>query len=153
RPDDAPALSGSVIHTITRAATISFGAFTSIQVNVDANGANIVGDAANEPSIAVDPSDPSRMVIGWRQFDTIKSNFRQAGFGYTSDGGLTWTTGTLDPGEFRSDPVVDVDAEGTFLYNSLGHSLGRRKPKRKGDDFVCSVFSSEDGGRSWGPGV
>src|SRR6266850_270114 len=32
-----------------------FGAFTSVQVNVDANGNNITGDAANEPSISIDP--------------------------------------------------------------------------------------------------
>ena len=29
----------------------------SVQVNIDASGMNIVGDAANEPSIAVDPTD------------------------------------------------------------------------------------------------
>jgi hypothetical protein len=153
RPDDAPSLSGSIVHVTTRAATITFGAFTSIQVNVDATGANIVGDAANEPSIAVDPNDPKRMVIGWRQFDTIKSNFRQAGFGYTTDGGLTWTTGTVDPGEFRSDPVLDVDAAGTFFYNSLGHSSNARKPSKKKADLVCTVFPSHDGGQTWGAGV
>src|SRR5882672_4161355 len=38
-----------------------FGPFTSFQVNVDAQGNNIVGDAANEPSIAVDPTDLSKM--------------------------------------------------------------------------------------------
>src|SRR6266508_2372448 len=55
-----------------------FGPFTSFQVNVDANGNNIVGDAANEPSIAVNPTDGSKMGIGWRQFDSVLSNFRQA---------------------------------------------------------------------------
>ena len=52
--------------------------YTSIQINVDELGMNIVGDAANEPSIAVDPTDPSRIVMAWRQFDTIASDFRQA---------------------------------------------------------------------------
>src|SRR6202040_2109874 len=55
------------------------GPFISHQVNVDANGMNIVGDAANEPSIAVDPTNGNRMVIGWRQFNSVTSNFRQAG--------------------------------------------------------------------------
>src|SRR5947207_14841139 len=32
-----------------------FGSFTSFQVNVDANGKNILCDAANECTIAVDP--------------------------------------------------------------------------------------------------
>src|SRR4029077_9496740 len=39
-------------------ATIStFGAFTSYQVNVDTGSHNITGDAANEPSICVDPTN------------------------------------------------------------------------------------------------
>jgi hypothetical protein len=54
-----------------------FGPFTSYQVNVDANGNNIVGDAANEPSIAVDPTNHNKMAIGWRQFDSFTSNFRK----------------------------------------------------------------------------
>jgi hypothetical protein len=32
-------------------------------VNVDAGGHNIVGDAANEPSIAVDPTNSSKMAM------------------------------------------------------------------------------------------
>ncbi len=108
------------------------------QVNVDGNGQNIIGDAANEPSIAVDPTNPFRMVIGWRQFDTVNSNFRQAGYGYSLDGGLTWTfPGVLDPGNFRSDPVLDFDSEGNFYYNSLQSS------------FACDVFRITDGGTVW----
>ena len=90
------------------------------QVNVDANGNNILNDAANEPSLAVNSKDPSRMAIGWRQFDNIQSSFRQAGFGYTTDGGQHWTfPGVLDPGVFRSDPVLASDADGRFYYNAL----------------------------------
>src|SRR5437868_15276166 len=32
---------------------VPFGPYTSYQVNVDSNGNNILGDAANEPSITV----------------------------------------------------------------------------------------------------
>src|ERR1700730_16764385 len=94
--------------------------FTSHQVNVDANGMNITGDAANEPSITVDPTNGSRMVIGWRQFDSVTSNFRQGGYGYTSNGGTTWTfPGVLENNIFRSDPVLVCDSTGRFLYLSL----------------------------------
>ncbi|RFN58189.1 T9SS type A sorting domain-containing protein [Marixanthomonas ophiurae] len=108
------------------------------QVNVDANGNDMIGDAANEPSIAVDPTNPDRIVIGWRHFETTSSNFRQAGYGYSTDGGITWTfPGVLDPGNFRSDPVLDFDAEGNFYYNSLM------------EGFECEVFEITDGGVIW----
>src|SRR6266480_2727793 len=67
-----------------------FAPFVSYQANVDANGNNILGDAGNEPSIAVDPTNPNRIAIGWRQFNTVASNFRQGGWGYSANGGLTW---------------------------------------------------------------
>ena len=51
------------------------GPFVSVQVNVDENGCNILGDAANEPSIAIDPTDANKIVIGWRQFDSVESDF------------------------------------------------------------------------------
>ncbi len=96
------------------------GSIQSVQVNVDAMQDNIVGDAANEPSIAIDPTDPNNIVIGWRQFDTIASNFRQAGFAYSHDGGATWTfPGVLEPAQFRSDPVLAADSNGDFYYYSL----------------------------------
>src|SRR6266508_2217037 len=61
-----------------------FGSFTSFQVNVDANGNNILGDAANECPISVDPTNGNKMTIAWRQFDNVTSNFREAGWGYTT---------------------------------------------------------------------
>ncbi len=103
------------------------------QVNVDIEGNNILNDAANEPSIAVDPNDPSRIVIGWRQFDNIESNFRQAGNAYSMDGGQSWIfTEPIEGGVFRSDPVLDTDSEGNFYYNSLS------------SDFYCDVFKTYD---------
>src|ERR1700719_3008200 len=65
------------------------GPFTSYQVNVDSNGQNITGDAANEPSIVVDPTDRNKMAIGWRQFDSVSSNFRQAGWAFTNNAGVS----------------------------------------------------------------
>lgn len=114
------------------------GGWFFMQVNVDSNGMNVVGDAANEPSIAVDMNNSARMAIGWRQFDTITSNFRQAGNGWTSDGGVTWNyNDVIQRGLFRSDPVLDSDINGIFYYNSLR------------GDFSCQVFRSTDGGDTW----
>ncbi|MGD8452364.1 MAG: hypothetical protein PVJ57_11145 [Phycisphaerae bacterium] len=128
-------------------ARVSRSGFVSVQVNVNAQGNNIIGDAANEPSLAVDPSNPSRMVVGWRQFDTISSDFRQAGYAYSHDGGQTWTfPGVIEPGVFRSDPVVDADSNGVFYYNSLTANEYQT-------DFWCHVYRSFDGGETWDTGT
>jgi hypothetical protein len=119
--------------------------FSIVQVNVDENGDNIVNDAANEPSITFDPTNPDRMAIGWRQFDNINNNFRQAGYGYTTDGGLTWTfPGVIDPGVFRSDPVLRCDKDGNFYYNSLT-SLN--------SEYWTNVYKSDNGGEEWEMGT
>lgn len=116
------------------------GGFQSVQVNTNATGANIVGDAANETSMTVDRVRPNRIAIGWRQFDSIQSNFREAGIAWSRDGGHTWrNAGVLGSGEFRTDPVLDSDLHGNFYYHSLfGTSLRD-----------CDVYKSSDGGVSW----
>jgi hypothetical protein len=113
-------------------------AFTSVQVNVDSNGNNITGDAANEPSICVHPTDGNKMAIGWRQFDTVSSNFRQAGYGYTTNGGASWTfPGVLENNVFRSDPVLGPDDLGNFFYLSLLST------------FFDTMWRSLNGGQNW----
>lgn len=142
--DDPPAAPEDLPTQRSPALRWTRNGYVSVQVNVDANGDNIVGDAANEPSIAVDPTDSMHKVIGWRQFDSITSNFRQAGYGYTTDGGETWTfPGVIDPGVFRSDPVLDFDADGNFYYNSLTNVGG----------YWCNVYRSFDGGATWDNGT
>ncbi|MDL1929076.1 exo-alpha-sialidase [Fimbriimonadia bacterium ATM] len=120
--------------------SVTFNGFRSTQINVDANGNNIVGDAANEPSICVDPTNRQRMAVGWRQFDSISSNFREAGWGYSSNGGASWRfPGVLRDGEFRSDPVLESDSNGVFYFLSL---------TRAGDQY-CDLWRSHDGGATW----
>jgi len=112
--------------------------FTSFQVNVDANGHNITGDAANEPSITVDPTNGNKMTIGWRQFNSVASDFRQAGWGFTTNAGVTWTfPGVLENNVFRSDPVLDSDDTGNFFYLSLLQT------------FFDNMWRSLDGGQTW----
>lgn len=139
RLDDPPGVpSPHVPGAAPRGGPITLGPFTAVQVNVDALGANVTGDAGNEPSIAIDPTNPAHMAIGWRQFDTVLSNFRQAGNAYSTDGGATWTNpGVLDPGQFRSDPVLSYDAAGNFYYSSLSSVTS------------AEMFKSTDGGVTW----
>jgi hypothetical protein len=120
--------------------------FFTTQVNVNEDGENILFDAANEPSIAFDPTNPDRIVIGWRQFDNVASNFRQAGYGYSTDAGLTWTSPEpIDAGVFRSDPVLEYDENGNFYYNSLTYN--------QYGDFITDIYRIEDGGVVWDNGT
>ncbi|MFL6569881.1 MAG: dockerin type I domain-containing protein [Chthoniobacterales bacterium] len=120
-------------------ATISqFGPFTSYQVNVNASGQNIIGDAANETSLCLDPLNPNRMAIGWRQFDHVSSSFRVAGYAYTVNGGTSWTfPGALESTVFGSDPVLASDSLGDFFYLRLV------------PNFYDDMWNSMNGGQSW----
>jgi hypothetical protein len=120
-----------------------FGTFTSFQVNVDANGNNILGDAANECSISVDPTNGNKMTIAWRQFNDVTSNFRQGGWGFTADGGITWTfPGVLENNVFRSDPVTNSNEIGQFFYLSLQSNVN--------ESFFCDdLWRSTNGGQTW----
>jgi hypothetical protein len=125
---------------------LSTGYGISIQVNVDASGQNIQGDAANEPSLCVDPTNPSRIAVGWRQFASVTSAFRQAAWAFSTNGGLTWTfPGVLDGNLFRSDPVLVSDANGQFYYLGVltnGPGCG---------NYYCDLWTSTNGGQAWEP--
>ncbi len=121
--------------------TVNFGPFVSRQVNVDVLGQNIPGDKGNEPTIAINPLNPSNIVMGWRMFDSPPTGIKHGGFGYSFDGGLSWVNGMLPalPTQNRTDPVLDVDAQGNFYYQSMAH----------GSVDGSSVFKSADGGITW----
>jgi uncharacterized repeat protein (TIGR01451 family) len=129
----------------------AYDQFTSHQVNVNGSGQNITGDAANEPSIAVDPTDHNRMVIGWRQFNSVTSNFRQAGWGYTSNGGTTWTfPGILENNVFRSDPVLGSDDTGRFFYLSLLESFDVTLWRSlNGGQTFTNIAPAKGGDKQW----
>lgn len=136
--DTDPFLPGLGLESAKTVISAPFG--TSFQVNVSASGQNIVGDAANEPSICMDPNNPNRLAIGWRQFDNTNSNFRQSGVAFTTNGGLSWTfPGNLEAGTFRSDPVLASDANGIFYYLGISNA----------NTFNCDLFRSSNGGATW----
>ena len=139
-PDDPwmPRPATPLAGVVARCDPVVRGPYRSVQVNVDHRGCNVPGDAANEPSIAIDPTDPRKTVIGWRQFDTVESSFRQAGWAYSHDGGHTWVfRGSINPGVFGSDPVLAANANGVFYYLSINFEEMR-------------LFKSFDGGITWG---
>jgi hypothetical protein len=132
-----PPIPGSGILSPATIISAPFG--TSFQVNVS-GGQNIAGDAANEATMCIDPNNPNRMAIAWRQFDSTNSNFRQAGYAFSTNGGTTWTLGaTLRTNLFGSDPVLATDAEGRFYYLTLWNA----------STFQCDIFRSTNGGANW----
>src|SRR5437764_6297522 len=120
-----------------------YAGFISYQANVDQNGNNILGDAANECVISVDPTNGNKMTIAWRQFNDVTSNFRQGGWGYSTDAGIHWTfPGVLQNNVFRSDPVTKSDEFGNFFYLSL--------QSNQAQSFFCDdLWRSTNGGQSW----
>jgi hypothetical protein len=122
------------------ATSVSTSYGISYQVNVNASGQNVAGDAANEPSMCIDPTNPGRIAIGWRQFDTTNSSFRQSGVAYSTNGGLNWTfPGNLEAGTFRSDPVLASDANGVFYYLGISNA----------NTFDCDLLRSTNHGMTW----
>jgi len=144
-PDSQYSPSPRKDHPRSPAYTFVSSNFSIVQVNVDENGDNIINDAANEPSITFNPNDPDELTIGWRQFDNKNNSFRQAGYGFTKDGGQTWTfPGVINPGIFRSDPVLRSDRDGNVYYNSL---------TSQNNNYWTTVYKSEDGGETWNEGT
>ncbi|MEO6189776.1 MAG: sialidase family protein, partial [Saprospiraceae bacterium] len=90
------------------------------------------------------PISPNKMVIAWRQFDNIQSNFRQAGSAFSTNKGISWTFPgvVIENGIFRSDPILATDANGKFYLNSLTSD----------SSLHCSVFKS-DGDGIWDQGT
>jgi hypothetical protein len=131
---------------VAAAATSSFADIPiegPVQVNVAPGSGNVVGDAANEPTLAVDPSAPDRMVAAWRQFDDAGDTLRTAGWATSVDGGRSWTFhGAVDPGVFSSDPVLAADEDGRFYL--LGLDDGYQS---------CRLHTSDDGGAGWRPAI
>ncbi len=144
-PRTALRLSGAALLLALPALNSAALAQRGVQINTDAQGNDIIGDAANEPTFAVSPVDPDRFVVGWRQFPTINSDSRYAGYAWSSDGGLTWTNGgTLagPPGyqnPEQSDPLVKVNAQGVFYYWSEVF-----RP-----NYAQWMYQSADGGQTW----
>jgi hypothetical protein len=119
----------------------------------------LLNDPTGDPGISTQSENSIAasgryLVAGWNdQFDTrVPRSF--SGFGYSSDGGNTWTDGgTLPPATrtdfFFGDPSLTVDGEGNFYYASLyspdglvgGISVSRGRFDRRGFSFRSPVMT------------
>lgn len=134
----------TMINPVYAQAQFTHGPYVSVQMNVDENGDNIVGDAAHEPTIAFDPNNPDKLVAGWKQFASASSGSREGGWAYSDDGGKHWYfQGSVTPGQQRTNTMVDVDSLGNFYYQSLHYDATGSYAQD------IEVLKSIDGGISW----
>ncbi|MDP1622911.1 MAG: T9SS type A sorting domain-containing protein [Bacteroidales bacterium] len=94
-------------------------------------------NSPNEPSICINPKNPSQMVAG-----SNTDNYY-----YSSDGGLTWTHGVLSSSlGVWGDPVVIADTAGNFYFFHLSVPTWPQWLDR----IVCQ--KSVNGGQTWNDG-
>lgn len=101
------------------------------------------GELQNEQQIVVNPTNPLNLVSVWRDF---RLGYRQVGYGYTLDGGRTWTNPGLfvDPHYPRdSDPALTVNAAGTFFAMLLAYTGSTSQSNG------MLMYRSTDGGQTW----
>jgi hypothetical protein len=60
----------------------------------------------NEPVVVIDPTDPDTVVAGWNDYCQVDLGAQWQGFGYSRDGGETWTN------SFVPGYPADTSAEG-----------------------------------------
>ncbi len=95
-----------------------------------------------EPSIAIDPNNPNRLVAG----AVLDRAY------YSHDGGKTWNKQQISSSYgVWGDPVILADYQGNFYYFHLSFPSGEGDwDSDKLDRMVCQV--STDGGQSWSDG-
>ena len=112
------------------------------------------GGKEGEPTVAVDPRDPSRRVVAW--MDATRATVDVA---YTRDGGRTWrssvprgiddcTGNSSQPWEASGDVWASFGPDGTVYLSTLtwAHFV---TPPATGYVSVVHVQVSHDGGRTW----
>ena len=101
----------------------------------------------NEPSIAVNPSNPQQLVAGAND-QLAASNW--LGVYTSSDGGLTWTNGLIPMAGLvglreASDPAVSFSEDGTLYYSGVAFNFQRGNAV----DGTVFVSKSTDDGSSF----
>jgi len=112
----------------------------NVKINHDATT-----QVQNEEQVWVNPKNPDNLVAIWRDF---RLGYRRVGYGFSTDGGLTWTDALFSgtPYPWDSDPGLTVDTLGNFYAVIL--SYNQSLPYN--GLFVCR---STDGGVNWGAPV
>ncbi len=126
--------------TALAVAATSAGAqdWTDTKVNEDTST-----NLHNEEQVVLNPTNPQNLVSVWRDF---RLGYRQVGWGYSFDGGKTWT----NPGLFEdvhyprdSDPALTINSSGHFFAMLLAYTGDTSQPNG------MLLYRSTDGGVTW----
>ena len=119
----------------------------------------MAADSEVEPSLAVDPRDPRRLMAAWQQDRNARGGALGIVTAWSADNGETWTealpphltTCTRGKYSLASDPVVSIGPDRTYLSAIGIEATGSASDNRFGTDVVVS--SSSDRGQTWGDPV
>ncbi len=111
-------------------------AYLNIKINNDTTS-----EVQNEEQIVMNPRDTTNLVAVWRDF---RVGYRQVGYGYSFDGGLTWEQDLFVEPQYiwDSDPGLTVDTAGNFYAVILSY-FSTSQPNG------LFVYKSTDGGATW----
>ncbi len=119
----------------------------------------IASDSEVEPSLAVDPRDPRRLLAAWQQDRNSRGGAQGIVTAWSADGGATWRQ-ALPPHLTRctggrytlaSDPVLSMGPDRAYL-SAIGIEVtGSGRALQSSTDVVVSA--SADQGRTWGEPV
>ncbi len=112
-------------------------AYLNVKVNDDTTT-----QLQNEEQIVMNPQDSINLVAVWRDF---RLGYRQVAYGYTFDGGLTWSQDLFVEPQYiwDSDPGLTVDNAGNFYAVILSYTGSTVEPNG------LFVFKSTNGGATW----
>lgn len=113
--------------------------FRSTLLSVGPDGCNSLIDDNSNPSIAIDPENPDRVVVTWRQIPDNTFDRIDAPISYSSDRGATWShRGSVSNAHRFESSRVAAGSDGAFYHISAA------RPSHN-----IQLFRSEDGGATW----
>ncbi len=150
-----PAVTPPTANAVVRVSTVS--PFPSA---CGGTAGTVYVNAEVEPSLAVDPANPSRLLAMWQQDRWSNGSARGLVSAVSSDGGATWAAQPMafsrcgggtpaNGGDFEraTDPWVAFGPDGTAWAMSLSTTSS---PAPGAPSNAMLVARSSDGGRTWG---
>ena len=118
------------------------------------------------PSIAVDPNDPTHLVVAYMDYSLVASGYAGIGISISRDSGRSWERDSLKlPSDFdqgASDPIVKFDAQSHVYVSFMAATFkgtnrppilnpASGSPRSLGFEANNGIFValSDDGGSTW----